>query len=71
MKVLESIETVTEVREVTVTMGFEFENGVLKNEDDQSLYDLVKPVGDEIVNNSLDNIKLDDGAAQDFTEEGQ
>ncbi len=67
MKVLESIEEITEVRAVTVTLGFEFVNGELKNPEDQEMYELVKPVGDEIItesdedsaNENLEDIRLD------------
>ncbi len=49
MRVTESIEEKKEYREVTVTLGFEFEDGKCIDEKDQAIYDLVAPVGDEIV----------------------
>ena len=49
MEVTGSIEEVKELREVTVTLGFQFVDGVLANAEDQAMYDLVAPVGDEMV----------------------
>ncbi len=49
MIIKESIEEIKEIREVTVTMGFEFINGKLANPKDEEIYNLVAPIGDELV----------------------
>ena len=43
----ESIERTTEMREVTVTLAFEMENGVCVDESLQPLYDFVAPKVEE------------------------
>jgi len=49
MNVMSSIEETKEFREVTVTLGFEMVDGKCVNAEDQAIYDLVAPVGDEII----------------------
>ena len=58
LNVVDTVEKTTEMRELTVTIAFEFEDGKCVDEGLQGLYDYLAPkadvIEDEVTTDSLD-----------------